>query len=443
MKNRTKIRLIKNICIFFFIATLLIGSGTMVYTYAFNPYRGSLRHHGEYRELELSQDLDAVLTAEQAREDLAYFSKMVKSRHPMWLEENQEKTALFEERYRTVFNSIEDDMTVMELLKAAKGMAALLGDGHTLAEWRGSSLCINDLTQIEEYGMPVSINSVPTAELFNDYKTLASYEVDYYAEHLFQNAIRYEVYLRMLGIDTSEGVNMVFDTLSGVSSYHYTFVPADEVAGNVNDDEQAFVFYEIDKPNNLGIFTLKSCVNDAYYRKTLQNFFEEVHANGITNVAVDLRGNGGGNSSVANEFIAYLDVDTYLSWDSDVRFGNYLLKNRNVVGKNEKKAETFGGAVYILTDITTFSAAMDFAMLIQDNNLGEIVGEPSGNLPNSYGDLIIFQMPHSKLVFTVSYKKWYRIDQTKADLPIMPDYEVPASEALEKVYEIISNDTES
>ena len=38
---------------------------------------------------------------------------------------------------------------------------------------------------------------------------------------------------------------------------------------------------------------------------------------------------------------------------------------------------------------------------------------------------------------SVSYKKWYRIDQTKAGEPIMPDVEVNSSMAMEKVYELI------
>lgn len=76
-------------------------------------------------------------------------------------------------------------------------------------------------------------------------------------------------------------------------------------------------------------------------------------------------------------------------------------------------------------------------MLMKDNNVGELVGETPGNMPNSYGDILSFQLPNSKLHMYVSYKKWYRIDQTRADEALTPDYSVPQREALEKVYELI------
>ena len=107
------------------------------------------------------------------------------------------------------------------------------------------------------------------------------------------------------------------------------------------------------------------------------------------------------------------------------------------VNEQERVWQVFDGQLYVLTNIKTYSAAMDFAMLIADNDLGIIVGEPSGNLPDSYGDILSFQMPNSKLMLCVSHKRWYRIDRSKSGQPIRPDYEVESSEALEKVYELI------
>lgn len=36
--------------------------------------------------------------------------------------------------------------------------------------------------------------------------------------------------------------------------------------------------------------------------------------------------------------------------------------------------------VYVLTDVYTYSSGMDFAMLVADNHLGTLIGEPCGNL---------------------------------------------------------------
>lgn len=42
----------------------------------------------------------------------------------------------------------------------------------------------------------------------------------------------------------------------------------------------------------------------------------------------------------------------------------------------------------MLTDTWTYSSAMDFAMLIADNDFDIIIGQPSGNLPDGYGDCL-------------------------------------------------------
>ena len=104
---------------------------------------------------------------------------------------------------------------------------------------------------------------------------------------------------------------------------------------------------------------------------------------------------------------------------------------------NQKYDTNFQGNVYILTDTKTYSAAMDFAMLIQDNNLGKIIGEPSSNKPESYGDILNFQLPNSKLVISISYKKWCRIDQSKKDLLIEPDFPCDGKESISELYKII------
>ncbi len=78
-------------------------------------------------------------------------------------------------------------------------------------------------------------------------------------------------------------------------------------------------------------------------------------------------------------------------------------------------------------------------MLIGDNDLGILVGTPSGNLPDSYGDSLFFQMPNSGLMISISYKSWHRIDSSQAGEPVMPDYVVPSEEALAKALELIQN----
>ncbi len=416
---------------------MLIIGGVLYYKLCMDPYRGTVKNR------EYSKELDEMLSVEEALEDLEYMMERFRNHHPAWLEEGNAGVAAVESQYETevmAMEAVQGEISVLELYRAASRIAAKMHDGHTYPYWNGEEkLYIHDFTQINEYGAPLTIDGVTFSGLLEAYKQVAAYELDFYVENQFESQVIINEYmLRLCGVDTSDGVTMTFENGAGTEEYHYDFVPIAKVKGyEYSEEEEPWVYYEIDKENSVGIFTLTTCVNNEEYQSVLENFFTEVFAENIENVVVDLRYNGGGNSAVANEFITYLDVEKYQGWDSGIRFGRYLYKNENIVHKNKQKEQVFDGQVYVLTNIKTYSAAMDFAMLIGDNDLGTIVGEPSGNLPDSYGDILSFQMPNSKLMLCVSHKRWYRVDQSKSGQPIMPDYEVESSEALEKVYELI------
>ncbi|NLA46186.1 MAG: hypothetical protein GX866_01420 [Firmicutes bacterium] len=94
----------------------------------------------------------------------------------------------------------------------------------------------------------------------------------------------------------------------------------------------------------------------------------------------------------------------------------------------------------MLTSTDSFSAAMDFATLLSDNGLCTVVGEIPGNMPSSYGDVLYFQTPNALLAFTVSYKYFMRPDESKSNLPLLPDVQISANDALEEALRLIHND---
>ena len=428
--NNKTIRIISTVLL----TAILLGA---VYYFTLYPRRGVRT------KFDPSLPLDHVLTQREAARDLEYFYNHLKTRHPVWLDDPEQLVQAVEDQYQTEVDHLGEQVTVLELWQASGRIAAKLGDGHTWVTWNDpqTPLYIDNFKQFDDYGAPLTINDVPTSEILNKFLSMIPVESQSYAEATFlKNVIISKSLLTYCGVDTAGGVDMIFDTDEGEQAFHYVFVPLKRVikyANPIEDDN--WVSYIIDREKDIGVFTLRSCVNNEEYQETLDSFFSEVFANDISNVVVDLRGNGGGNSSVANEFLTYIDVGAYRTWDSDVRNGWYLQKNRDHVIENPRKTETFGGNLFVLTDTFTYSAAMDFAMLVGDNSLGTIVGEPSGNLPDSYGDLLSFQMPNSDLVIRISYKKWYRIDAEKAHEPLMPDILVPADQALDKVLELIEN----
>ena len=457
-----------NLIILIVSTTLILGLlGTLLWFQCFNPYRGLPEH------IDYSLSYQTLLSTEEALDDFDFAFDMVKSRHPIWLEKNakakelkQSFIALYKEKREAL--SQKEEISVSELYQELSELYAILGDGHTSISYNTrEELYIDDLSYTNLFGTPVSINGTDVNELYELYLTRISYEVESPIKNEFLSAEIYkQSVLELLGFDTSNGITFAYNTKIGIEEKNHKFVQETKVVnppasflknilrshgyteaeieekfpqqltdyinklnGKTGGNPNNFVWYEIIYDYKAAILYLSQCIYDDYYKAILKSFFADVKAENIQNIAVDLRGNGGGNSYVANEFIKHLDVDSYNSWDTDIRFGPILKSYRNNTCKNDKYPTNYSGNVYVLTNTKTYSAAMDFAMLIKDNNLGKVIGEPSSNKPSSYGDILINNVPNSKLGITVSYKKWYRIDKTKNDELIQPDIPCDSSNA--------------
>ncbi len=407
-----------------------------IYKLRLDPYRGTSRGG------EPTLELDSVLTSEQAREDVEYVMKMLRSRHPAWLEKNNARVAATEAQYLAEMEAINasgDSVSVLEEWRAVSRILHELGDGHTQV-WADPkvSMYIDDFGQLRQYGPPVKINCEPTEDVFGRFCELYQYETEDYARAIFEaNVLISKTYLTWIGVDTTDGVVFTYEAASGELDREHKLVTLKNVSGRAAAGSEEPWSYRIDADKGVGVFALRSCDYNSEYWAAVEAFFKQINAAGCDSVIVDLRGNGGGSSLCANEFIRYLDIDGYYGWPSHVRIGNMLIKNKKGFNHNKKLGAGFSGDLYVLTDTRTYSAAMDFAMLVEDNGLGTLIGEASGNLPDSYGDTLNFVAPNSGLRFSVSYKRWFRIDETKSGQPIEPDVPCQSAEAMNKAYELI------
>jgi hypothetical protein len=426
----------------FAIIVILFACLYITYKLFFNPYRGTVQ------TTTTSADIDSILDKDQAVEDLTYIMSKLEERHPACMKGIPEEV---KSQYNKEISGLKDQMTVLELWQASARILSRLKDAHTNVGYYTKEISVLPLTfDMEDGELYCSgddftnykvklINDVPWKNLYQTYLDQFSYELESYAEYNFAKKLLSKVFMDFIGVDTSSNISIIFELGEGEQEETFSF--GDQKEGNTVSKEP-FVFFEIDKEKSLGILTLLSCDYNKVYKDTLKDFFTEVKANGIHYVAVDLRNNGGGNSSVANEFIRYLDIDEYYETGGmDVRYGPFLSEFKKSITKNKKYEDLlFTGKVYSLTSNKTFSSAQMFANMISDNDIGELIGEIPGNMPASYGDILFFQTPNANLLFTISYKYFGRIDETKADLPLIPDYEVNAENALEKLYEVINKD---
>lgn len=416
----------------------------VVWNVVFSPYWNSVYAPPGYLSfvsMRAAEADDIIYTKEQAEEDLDYIVKCLERVHPLY---KYGITDDFRECLNNEKNSFDAEVTSYELWQSAARLMSVTGDSNNIVAPSFSFHFLTDYLEKTDLGYKVlKINGLTVDEIFEENSDLFSYEREEWGKYALENCFQSFEGLKFIGFDCD---NIEFTYLSSngeeiTVSYSeddfYDYEKAAEILSKETGDMPDYSS-EIDEKNNVGIITIDSCVYDTDFREFLYNFFEEVTESDIGNVVVDLRNNSGGTSQVAEEFVLYLNEDSFNTPGGTWRLGSYMMNWESDRQKIKHYDEMlFDGDVYVLTSSRTFSSATFFAELIQDNGFGKIVGEPCGNLPDCYSDAVVFQTPNSVLSFQVSSKHYERIDTSKSELPILPDIECDADDALEKVLSVI------
>lgn len=422
------------------ILSLFFGLAAIVCSFApyLIPYWNSFTFK-DYNGAALNYD--EVIPYKAAADDLNALMNHLKKVHPMF------RDGLTEDVKSVYLQALErletaDTITVNDLRREIQSVLHPMHDAHTSTyNSYPDDKYLKAFPQKNEEGYSViSINGKSVRQIFEDAKRYACYETEDWISIDLGSLASLDFYgfHAPFSFEWTDGENVISETYSEedfVSWSEFLEIRNQYVHGD--DKPKEFVSYEIDEEKSLAILTLTQCNYNQTYIDCVRLMFAEVMQKGIQNVAVDLRGNGGGSSLVGNEFIKYLPVDRYLDGPYDWRWGflNFHRSGRATNGRN--KDLTFDGNVYVLTDRESFSSAKDFAMLIQDNHLGKIIGEPSANAVNGYGEVAAFHLPNTGLFVQISTKKWYRIDETNTSSYVMPDYPCDSKNAIEKLYEVI------
>ena len=404
-----RIRSGKGLKIPFSILSVLAVAIYNVFGIACNPYWHS---NTGYSNRPLPDSYADVLTSQQAIEDLDYMMTFLKKDHPACYGGVPSEVL---ERYNNVKSELEslDTITVNELCRKTEYVLSCLHDGHTYTFPQYDYHYLKDSYSDELAGYKtVSVNGLTIDELAKQSADLISYE----AESWEITRIR-SLYFTLEGLD-----------YLGLDNTEVTYV----------FEKESFVSYKIDEEKSLAIMTLTSCRANSEYNKAVKDMFTEVKEKNIQHVAVDIRGNGGGNDAVIGEFFRYLDIDGYNTCGLEWRLGFIKIPYPVMYEKNEKVNDLlFTGDFYLLTSSGTFSSAMLYAQYVKDNHVGTIIGEAPGNDPNGYGEVVYFALPNSKIFMSVSTKHFIRVDKDAGTYLVEPDIECSSNEAMDKLYEVI------
>lgn len=412
-----------------------------------NPYWNSLNLRGYFSAY--SQPLDTVLTTKDALEDLEYAMYYLDKLHPAFYTGVPNEV---QQRYEEVLSDINEmeTISVCELSQKIEYIFSVMRDGHSYVKFQAKDPhYMKDIYKFNQNNCRfVAINGFELPDLLKQTQDLYSYEMESWQLKLLDNDLASAEGLQYLGFSTNDGITYTYESEDGVRTDHtyYTedFIVYDEYVkyNQIEENDQRnipFVSYEIDKENDLAILTLNSCIYNEEYKACVKEMFTEIKEQEIHNVAVDLRSNGGGDSRVADEFIRYLDVDTWENGRFEWRFGWFKIPSGSTTMTNDKYIDlTYTGDVYLLTSTKSFSSAMLFSQYIKDNDIGVIIGEAPGNTPNGYGDIAVFTLPNSQLYMQLSTKEFFRVNQENASNLVEPDIPCERNDTVAILYETIA-----
>lgn len=433
----------------FFVLTIACS----IYGNFFNPYWNSLNF--KKKPVNTKITLDSKISSKKALADLEEAISALKKAHPLCKDGLPDDAKI---KYENAKSFIKNSKTVSvaDLYRKIENIYSTLRDSNT--NIRFSSKDIHYLKEMkkltESGGELVKVNDVEVKELLENSKELYSFEIDgwhkvllirdlYTLEGLKYNKIYPIANKKKKSGKSSDNTYKYTFELEDGSTKNYTYKVSDYLTNDsykmynkLDKEDKTNTSYKIDEEKSLAILRLKACKYDDEYKDTLNEMFTKMKEGKIFNLAIDLRGNKGGDLEVIDEFMKYLFIDTWRKETNVLRLGIVDIESNENVVKNERfEGFDFDGEIFVLTDIETRGAAMLYAEYIQDNKLGTLIGERPGNPANRYGEAVSFSLKNSKLAIKISTKAFTRVDRDNPSDFVDPEVSCSGKEAMDKLYE--------
>lgn len=206
------------------------------------------------------------------------------------------------------------------------------------------------------------------------------------------------------------------------------------------------------------LFTFNSCDTRGFDR-FVRKMFAEAKRTGVRHLIIDVRSNGGGNSATGDEVCRYLTDRPFSGFGgSKVRISRPVCEHykekfeRDTIYDNTVEDEyelclpydrafRFDGKTYLLTSVNTYSSAANFAWEYWKFVPGTVIGEETGGVNISTGDVIRCTLPNTGFSVMLPWKIFYHYGAKDGDQihGTVPHVSVPASEALDKALAIIAS----
>jgi len=380
-----------------------------------------------------------LLSPEDMRYDLDELFHRIETTHPDPYTKRP-KAEVDIERQK-IYDELDHPMTMFDYYNKVAPLVASLGDFHTqvvlpkdtIDELEKSELFFPFLVELNgprtiitanySYNSDIpfgtellSINGTSLADIQNDQIfqfTNHLYGFSFGLWALYGSISKYQVDVLLPGRSTP-----IAYTISGLSSKTIF----DNTAGS--QVYEPLTYTKI-PDESIGVLTINDFVD---INPLLEAAFTQIHEDGVQNLIIDIRSNGGGFYEKVDFLMSYLTGQPYqeCAWSLLAPLGGNLSagprKSECELRKPFNTSLRFTGKLYLLIGPDTFSAAITFASILQDYHLATLIGEETTDSA-SYCAFISpsFPLPRTKLSYILSTKCVVRPSGVLDNLPVIPD----------------------
>ena len=425
-----------------------------------------------------SQDIN-LISKEQAIADIDSLVYTISEVHPEMF--TVCKQGEFLKMVSEIQEALPDSVSAWEMYVRLQPLVVRIGDGHT-----SLSFPFNDVIKENTPRLPMNM-IVDT-----DNKVKVAYSVDNRipaeSEIVKINGITInEMYKKMLCYESgesearkmnriNEGFSALFFILYSSDTYNVEYIEPGrnkvsrielkactskeliewrkKTQSAVSQPNAVPYSFKIIPEKNVAIMDFKSFVDSKYMETFSDSMFTTLKQNNIKNLVIDVRENGGGNSQVGDVLLSYISPKPFCQFhkflarvtpttqrlmrghlDTGWYYGE--ISEKEFVQPKSYTEGLYNGNVILLTSNHTFSSASSFAWAFKEFDMGKVVGEETGGMNVSFGDVVYYKMPYSGLAASISHKRFWQYGADENNIHgTIPDYIVPKEDALSKALEL-------
>ena len=161
----------------------------------------------------------------------------------------------------------------------------------------------------------------------------------------------------------------------------------------------------------------------------LTPIFAQIQQDGVPNLILDIRLNGGGKYVIVDSLMDFLTDKPYkhCSKSYEAPFKGYGSGTPREVACETiqpfNAAERFQGKLYVLIGPHTNSAAITFSTILQDYELATLIGEATNDTASYCANITLggMPLPRTGLFYTISKTCYVRPSGVLDENPVIPD----------------------